>query len=114
MTDILKGCNIQHVDFFSLDVEGAELAVLESMNFNAITVDVFVIELDGSDEVKDWKIRNLLRNLGYRECEVHEPRNGYFVHERLVNADCKVRNQVKTYQPRGTYKPRKWKFSFGK
>ncbi|CAE7632885.1 unnamed protein product [Symbiodinium pilosum] len=61
-----------HVDFFSLDVEGAELEVLLTMNFNAVVVEVFMVELHAqaeSDKVRGWKVRNLLENLGYQECQ---------------------------------------------
>ena len=36
----------QHIDFFSLDVEGAELRVLETIDFNKVTIDVFLVEVD--------------------------------------------------------------------
>jgi hypothetical protein len=56
---------VPHVDFFSLDVEGAELIVLETIDFTATTIDVFMIELDGHQPDKNWKVERLMSNLGY-------------------------------------------------
>ncbi|KAK2141568.1 hypothetical protein LSH36_1077g00037 [Paralvinella palmiformis] len=36
--------NINHVDNFSLDIEGAEIEVLYTIPFDFITIDVFRIE----------------------------------------------------------------------
>ncbi|CAE8619117.1 unnamed protein product [Polarella glacialis] len=59
--------SVSHVDFFSLDVEGSELEVLETIDFRAVTIEVFMVEfLEQSP--KTWKIQNLLANLGYLEC----------------------------------------------
>ena len=35
-----------HIDYFSLDVEGAEMFILKSIPFDSITISVFTIELD--------------------------------------------------------------------
>ena len=74
----LKG--VAHVDFFSLDIEGTELEVMSTIDFTKVTVEVFMIEFDGLDLVKEWKIRHLLRNVGYHECKKKTiPRSGLFV-----------------------------------
>ncbi|CAE7274099.1 unnamed protein product [Symbiodinium necroappetens] len=73
----------KHVDFVSLDVEGAELEVLLTMDFTEVLVEVFLIELHDwgrSEQTQSWKIRKLMRNLGYKECtNVHVWPNGLFV-----------------------------------
>src|SRR5687768_16451224 len=38
---------VKHIDFFSLDVEGGEFEVLRTIDFGAVQIDVFLIELDG-------------------------------------------------------------------
>ena len=48
----------------SLDVEGAELIVLNSMDWS-IQVHVWMIELDGTNPAKDDAVRGLLRSHGY-------------------------------------------------
>ena len=40
--------NITHLSFFSLDVEGAELLVLETIDFNIIQIDVIMVEIQNS------------------------------------------------------------------
>jgi hypothetical protein len=44
--DILMKAKITRVNFFILDVEGAEISILESFDFDKYQVDVFVIELN--------------------------------------------------------------------
>lgn len=57
---ILAKFGMTHIDFFSLDVEGAELEVLRTLDFSAVHVNVFVIELDGSNPEKDQEVKRLL------------------------------------------------------
>ncbi|CAE7947370.1 unnamed protein product [Symbiodinium sp. KB8] len=60
----------KHVDFMSLDVEGAELEVLLTMDFAEVLVEVFLIELHDwgrSEQTQSWKIRKLMGNLGYKD-----------------------------------------------
>ena len=81
-----------HVDFLSLDVEGAELEVLLTMNFNEVVVEVFMIELHDTTEpeqAENWRIRNLLQNLGYKECfKIFVPDSGIFVRQQGPYANC--------------------------
>lgn len=52
-----------HIDYFSLDVEGAEMHLLQSFDFNKLTIDVFTIEMqENADE-----IRNFMKEHGYKE-----------------------------------------------
>lgn len=76
--------NLRHIDFFSLDIEGAELEALVSLNFSAITVDIFMIELDDHNEERNRRVRSLLAGEGYTECVDTVPRSGLFVHGRRV------------------------------
>ena len=55
---------ITHVDVFSLDVEGAELAVLETMDWG-VGVDHWVIELDARTPDKDQGVRDILKAHGF-------------------------------------------------
>ena len=36
--------NITHIDFFSLDVEGLEEAILKTIQFDKITIDILSVE----------------------------------------------------------------------
>lgn len=72
MSWYLKALPKKHVDFLVLDVEGAELEALLTMNFSEVLVESFMIELHDLtpfEKAQSWKIRNLMANLGYKECE---------------------------------------------
>jgi hypothetical protein len=56
---VFRHHQVDYVDVFSLDVEWAELAVLQSMGWS-VPVDVWLIELDSSDLKKDEVVRKLL------------------------------------------------------
>ena len=68
-------------DFFSLDVEGAELQVLNSVDFNKSAFGVLVIEADGQNPEKDANIRKLLLSKGYSYLKNHE-RSDWFVNQQ--------------------------------
>ena len=70
--------DIPHVDFFSIDVEGAEFAVVSTIDFDKITVDTFCIEFDGHDKAKDQRVVSHLLSKGYKICTVPDLRNKWF------------------------------------
>lgn len=45
LTDILGRFGIRHVDLFSLDVEGAEMSVLEAIDFEKFSASVIIVEI---------------------------------------------------------------------
>jgi FkbM family methyltransferase len=61
---IINKENTKYIDFFSLDVEGAEDIVLDTMDWN-IEIYVICIELHGYDVEKDEYCRNILKNKGF-------------------------------------------------
>jgi len=83
LKDVLAVHNVTHINFFSLDVEGAELSVLESMDFGRISFDVIVIEADEHSEAKNTGVRNFLAGKGYK------------LHERVLRNDWFVRTGFK-------------------
>lgn len=79
MSRLLDG--FEHIDFFSLDVEGSELVVVSTLDFEKISVDTFCIELDEHDPPpKNRRVENLLAQKGYQRCVVpgSSARNGCF------------------------------------
>jgi len=76
--------DIQHVDFFSLDVEGAEFSVVSTIDFRRVRIDTFCIELDGHDKAKEKRVVDLLKREGYERCAAKDGqgeafrRNGWF------------------------------------
>ena len=79
--EILREANISHIDYFSLDVEGGEIEVLKSLDFDSVTIDLFTIE----DNFGGWAVHSawlqprgyvLLGRLGT---------DGFFAHSRLLD-----------------------------
>lgn len=67
ISNILHIHKITHIDFFSLDVEGSELNVLETFDFS-IYVHYWTIEFNSDKEYKNKMVRKLLLDNGYKEC----------------------------------------------
>ena len=61
---ILEKSHVKYIDLLSIDVEGGELMVLKTMNWE-IPVYIVVIELDGYNQEKDEQCRNILRERGF-------------------------------------------------
>lgn len=57
--------HIKKIDLFSIDVEGGELEVLKTYNWE-IPCYIILIELDGQNKVKDEQCRELLIQKGYK------------------------------------------------
>jgi FkbM family methyltransferase len=77
LTDMLKQSGAEQIDLFSLDVEGGELKVLETMDWS-VKVGLWFIEYNGG---RPWKLRDLLA--------IMEP-NGY----KLVPAEAWMTNNA--------------------
>ncbi|KAL4427674.1 hypothetical protein ABPG75_001763 [Micractinium tetrahymenae] len=57
---------IAYVDLWSLDVEGAELEVLRTVDFSRMDIKVLIVELDGHSKEKDQGVKDLLAGAGYQ------------------------------------------------
>jgi FkbM family methyltransferase len=64
ISDILKDLSIERVDLFSIDVEGGELEVLETFDWN-IPVYIVLIEMSRYNLEKDDMCRNFLKSKGF-------------------------------------------------
>ena len=59
---ILLALNQSHVDYFSLDVEGPELEILQTIPFDKITIDVLSVEYKVTcDDKKEWVRRSFAK-----------------------------------------------------
>lgn len=65
LQSILDAAGIKDVDFFSLDVEGAELAVLQTIDWMETNVRVILVEQDGTNPTKDKAVRQMMEEQGY-------------------------------------------------
>lgn len=84
LTTLLTRFGVRHIDFWSLDVEGGELEVLETMDFSQVSVGVIVVEQDGLIPEKDKKITNSLLENGFFIKE-KVGTNTYFVHKTYTD-----------------------------
>ena len=53
------------IDFFSLDVEGAELQILQTIDFNKINIRTLTVEFNKIDQGKDV-LKTLLTRQGFK------------------------------------------------
>ena len=75
---LLAAHNLTHIAFFSLDVEGAELEVLRTLDFSRVTVDVLVVEANARRD----DVRRLLRGRGFSHV-LTKYSNDWFVRKGL-------------------------------
>lgn len=88
LSAVLAREGMHHINFFSLDVENAELQVLMTLDFSLVRFDVIVVEADGTSAEKDEAVKQLLMNHGY-QYHGHIVRNDWFVHSSFVNSSLK-------------------------
>ena len=81
----LKQAYITHVDFFILDVEGAEFEVLHAVDWNSFSFSVLCIETDPSLRPPHYadKVRDYLAPKGYTFVAARG-RNSWFVYKDFV------------------------------
>jgi FkbM family methyltransferase len=94
MDTILHENNVKYIDLFTIDVEGGELVILETMDWT-IPVYCIVIELDGGNIEKDEKCREILRQQGFTfisRVSINEfwINKNYFRKELLYNPEMDV------------------------
>ena len=104
LSAILGEAGVRHVDFFSLDCEGAELAVLETLDFDAVKVLVIMIEQKGENPEKDGAVRALMGRHGFR---LHSRAgqwcsNEMWVHPEFATAHNYTKGFVLLYNPQSS------------
>ena len=71
LNNILKDNNINKIDFMNMDIEGSELEVLKTLNFNKLDIKVICIEIVNYDhyskniKINKKKIFNILKKNKY-------------------------------------------------
>lgn len=73
----------RHFDFFSLDVEGGELEVLKTLDWDTRSFSVIVIEADRTNPQKEVEIISLLKSKGYVYYG-HQVTNDWFFHPKYI------------------------------
>jgi hypothetical protein len=85
MSDYLKGMDV--INFFSLDVEGAEFEVVSTIDFHAVHIDVMIVELDQHNPSRNYKVRRAMFNANFVECLDVVSRSALFLNRNPTNAD---------------------------
>lgn len=67
MREVLAMAKLSHVDLYSIDVEGAELAVIRTHDFHAVPAHVVLIEMRPADEGRDFSNAKIRRALYARD-----------------------------------------------
>ena len=78
MSRILMHSGLEHINLMILDVEGAELVALKSIDFEAIKFDVIVVEFNRESELYDF-----FRDTDY-VLDKKQGRNLWFRHQNFV------------------------------
>jgi len=82
LDEILEKANApRHIDFMSIDVEGAELEVLRGLSLDKYQVEAFAIE-HNFEEPKREGIRQLLESKGYARVRSWAEDDWYLLHGR--------------------------------
>ncbi len=79
LRDLLEKHGIRVVDYLSLDVEGAELSVLESVDWDRVEIRVITVEINRKDDA----ISSLLLGCGYRRWSTIGPDEVYVLQSWL-------------------------------
>jgi len=94
---VLHKATARHVNFFILDVEGAELEVLKSINWQMVKFDVICVETDPPVRPPGYaaQVTAYLRERGYNNYTQQVGRNIWFTHPSFtpirrpgLRADC--------------------------
>jgi FkbM family methyltransferase len=78
---------VRHIDFFSLDVEGAELVVLDTIDWTALTVDVMIVERDHWHPERDREVQARLEQRAGMQLHPNRdltPRSDLYVRKGFV------------------------------
>ncbi len=102
---VLQALGIQHIDYFSLDVEGLEADILSTMHLSFITIDVLTVEYatmyrnESYDKTKA-AIRKVLEPT-HIEITEHNSKEGdvYFVRRGLGLENVDLMNKSPTTIP---------------
>jgi hypothetical protein len=91
LASILKRAGVAHVDFFVLDTEGSELAVLKGVDWERTTFDVLAVETESDGGVRSTgfagEMEDYLRERGYsRVVPGLCGRNSWFVRDGFVSS----------------------------
>lgn len=83
---VIKESGIDHINVFILDVEGGELNVLNSIDWNDVIFDVIAVETEPSERPVGYadKMIEFMAEKGYRCIQKLLGRNTWFAHKSFI------------------------------
>ncbi|CAM9515849.1 unnamed protein product, partial [Ectocarpus fasciculatus] len=80
LRDILEALSVRHINIFFLDVEGAEMSVLQTIDYDRVTFDVMCVE---GGKLREQQYVDFLEPKGYRLVNetVKKRKNTWFIHD---------------------------------
>jgi len=102
LASILYHAGISHIDFLSIDVEGGELLVLQSIDWDAVEVFVICVELDGTNVEKDDACRAILREQGF-VFQTYVGNNDMWVNVGYSKKESRYTSDIPAYSGRFDY-----------
>ncbi|CAE7247706.1 unnamed protein product [Symbiodinium pilosum] len=98
--------NIQHISFFSLDVEGYELYVLNSVDWRKASIAALVVEELQRHKEKNGAVRKLLKDAGYdllgSSCWNQKACDSFWINKKFVDVEAAKQHLLKNPFP-GAY-----------
>jgi hypothetical protein len=88
LSTVLRKAHAKHVNFFILDVEGGEMEVLKSIDWNYTRFDVLCIETDPGNRPPLFRenITAILAPHGYANFSGQKGRNTWYIHKSFTPA----------------------------
>ena len=92
LPNIMARHGLGRANFLSLDVEGAEAIVLETVD--VASFDVVLVETDGIDKAKDLRVHELLTRGGHRQSSLlRMPRNQVYIRKDAAITELPIQPQ---------------------
>jgi hypothetical protein len=70
-TELFENLNLpEKIDYISLDVEGAEMTILKTINFDKYSINIMTIEVNNSaNEIDDFMTNNGFEKISSMGCD---------------------------------------------
>jgi hypothetical protein len=88
MSSVLKASGITHINLWLLDTEGAELSILQTVDWTSVVFDVIIVETEPKNRSKQYalEVKIYLEARGYVLLAIKRGRNSWYRHKSFVTA----------------------------
>ena len=103
MSQIIKTTDLDYIDYFSIDVEGAELVILETMDWN---IPVYVISIELNEKINETEEKDRDKNQKCREILIKQgftyvtkvDINEFWINQNYFRKDLLYDNNIKQFK----------------